>query len=141
MSASALDAASAIEIEPRVPGGGGPPNDGADGGGNGGGGGDGDDARRRSLYRMGTILTLVWVTMLFGALVVVFWVRAQSAFLWQPVEAPHALWASTLVLLLSSAMLELSRQSLRLKQWFAYRRRLLLTIYLGLGFIACQCAG
>ncbi len=140
MPASALDAATAIEIEPRIPGGGGPVDEGPDGGGN-GGGGDGDESRRRSLYRLGTLLTLAWVTMLFGALVVVFWVRSQSAFLWQPVEAPRALWASTAVLALSSWMLELSRQALRMKQWFAYRRRLLLTIYLGLGFIACQCAG
>ena len=53
-------------------------------------------------------------------------------------RAPHALWASTAILGLSSWILELAREALRERHWFAYRRRLLLTVYLGLAFIACQ---
>ncbi len=143
MSAPALDAAPALELEPRI-GGGGPPDRDLHGrgwGGDGDGDGDSNPDRRRALYRLGTLLTIVWVTALFLALAAAFWFRAQSDFLWQPLETPTALWASTGVLVLSSWMLELSRSALRSGHWFAYRRRLLLTIYLGLGFIACQGAG
>jgi cytochrome c oxidase subunit 3 len=139
MPASALDAATVVEVEPRVPGGGGPGNEGPDGG-DGGGGGDHDDHGSPSLLRLGVLLIIASVGALFITLALVFWFRAQSAFLWQSVETPRALWMSTAVLALSSLTLELSRKSLADKHWFAYRRRLLLTIYLGLAFIACQCA-
>ena len=139
MPASALDAATVVEVEPRVPGGGGPGNEGPDDG-DGGGGGDHDDGGRPSFLRFGVLLTLVSVGALFAALAMVFWFRSQSAFLWRSVETPRALWMSTGVLALSSLTLELARKSLAERRWFAYRRRLLLTIYLGLAFIACQCA-
>lgn len=139
MAASALDAAPVVEVEPRHPGGGGPGNLGPDGGGGGGGDGDRDDGRRRvSLYRLGALLTVASVGALFITLALAFWFRSRTAHMWQAIESPRALWISTLILGLSSLTLELARKSLREGHWFAYRRRLLLTIYLGLAFIACQ---
>ena len=132
-----------VELEPRVPGGGGPPDlsdPGRGGGGDGDGDGNDDYARKESLYRLGTLLTLLSIAALFIALILVFWFRSRTTFLWQPVEAPHALWISTAILGISSWMLELSRHALADHHWFAYRRRLLLTVYLGLAFFACQAA-
>ena len=138
MSASALDAATAI-LETRVPGGGGPPDIVDPDRGGGGGGGDGDNSgSNASLYRLGTWLAIASIAALFIALAVVFWVRSRTAFLWEPVEVPHALWVSTAILGCSSWMFELSRHALRGGHWFAYRRRLLLTVYLGLAFFASQ---
>lgn len=140
MSTSALDAATIDEIEAGTPGGGGPGDEGPDGGGGGGGDGDSEEnRRRRSLYRIGTLLTMASVAMLFGALVLVFWFRSKSIFLWQPVATPRALWISTVVLGISSWMLELARLALAKGLMRVYRRRLLLTAYLGLAFIAIQC--
>ena len=136
MPASALDAVTVVEVEPRIPSGGGPPGPDDWGG---GGGGDHDEHRRReSLYRLGMALFIASVASLFLGLVVAFWFRSRSSFLWQPVAAPRALWASSGVLLISSAMLEFARTALRQHDWFAYRRRVLLTIYLALAFMACQ---
>jgi len=137
MAASALDAAPVV-IEPRNPGGGGPGNEGPDGG---GGGGDGDhdnDGKRVSLYRLGALLTIASVAALFIALALAFWFRSKAPDFWRPMESPRALWFSSIILLLSSVTLQLARKSLNERHWFAYRRRLLLTIYLGLAFIACQ---
>jgi cytochrome c oxidase subunit 3 len=141
MATSALDAAPVVvDVEPRRPDGGGP----GQGGYGDGWGGDGNNdggGNPESLYRLGALLTVVWVGALFAALVTAFWFRSRTPFMWQAITSPRALWLSTAVLGASSWMLELSRQALSGHRWFAYRRRLLLTIYLGLGFIACQGAG
>jgi cytochrome c oxidase subunit III len=136
MPASALDAVTVVEVEPRIPGGGGPP--GPDGWGDGGGGDHDDSRRREELYRLGIYICIFSVTALFIGLALAFWIRSRTSFLWQPVTPPRALWASSGVLVISSVMLEFARAALRRHQWFAYRRRLLLTIYLALAFIVCQ---
>jgi cytochrome c oxidase subunit III len=134
---SALETVTVV-VEPRVPGGGGPGNEGPGYGGDRGGGDNDDSGKREDLYRLGIALLIISIASLFAGLAIAFWMRSQTVFLWQPIPAPKPLWFSTVILILSSIMLELSRGALYRHQWFAYRRRLLLTIYLGLAFIACQ---
>jgi cytochrome c oxidase subunit 3 len=87
---------------------------------------------------MAAWLTLAWVSSLFLALAAAFWFRSKNVFLWRPVEPPQVLWLSSIVLGLSSLTLERARRALEAKRWFAYRRRVLLTLYLALGFAAGQ---
>jgi cytochrome c oxidase subunit III len=137
MSALALEAAAA-EIEVKLPGGGGPGYRGPQDPG-GGGRGDGDDHRRRAvLYRLGLALVLISITSLFFAVVMVYYTRSRVPFHWEPVHMPPALWLSTAILLFSSLMIEWARRALDGRQWLVYRRRLLLTSFLGFSFIAAQ---
>ncbi len=138
MAASALDAAP-VEIGVRVPGGGGPGNTGPrDPGGGGGGGGGDEDHRRIPLYQLGLTLALISITTLFIAMAMIFYARSRVSVNWQPIPRPPALWLSTGLLLLSSVMMELARRALWRREWFVYRRRLLLTSFLGFSFIAAQ---
>lgn len=140
MSASALDAAPVVEVEPRIPGGGGPGNEGPDYGGGGDGDSDDDGHKRESLYRLGILLLILSIAALFMGLAAAFWFRSRTSFFWQPVETPRTLWLSTAIIGLSSLMFELARRSLGARQWLAYRRRLVVTAYLGLAFMASQIA-
>jgi cytochrome c oxidase subunit III len=135
---AALEHAPVI-LEPAVPGGGGPGEGGPDDpGGGGGGGGDGDEQRRMSLYKLGLGLALISITALFAAVAVVYYTRSQIPQYWVPVRPPRGLWLSTGILLLSSLMIEWARRALSAHRWFVYRRRLLLTTFLGFAFMAAQ---
>ncbi len=137
MSALALEAAAA-EVEVKLPGGGGPGDLGPQDPG-GGGRGDGDDHRRRAvLYKLGLALALISITSLFFAVVLIYYTRSRMPFYWEPIHPPPALWLSTAILLLSSLMIEWARRALADRRWFVYRRRLLLTSFLGFSFIAAQ---
>jgi cytochrome c oxidase subunit III len=59
-----------------------------------------------------TVVVLVIVTATFGALITVFFVRAQKSEFWQHIEVPGILWGTTAVLLASSATLETARHKL-----------------------------
>lgn len=59
-----------------------------------------------------TTVVLVIVTATFAALIAVFFVRAQKNEFWQHIEIPQILWATTGVLLASSATLEAARRKL-----------------------------
>ncbi len=135
---AALEHAPVVELELKLPGGGGPGDHGPDDRG-GGGGGDRDDERRRgNLYRFGLALTLISITTLFATLSLIYYMRSRVPDWWQPVTPPRALWLSTGILVASSGMLELARRALVERRWFAYRRRLALTSFLGFAFLASQ---
>lgn len=131
-----------VELERVLPGGGGPGDEGPfdrDWGGGGGDGGGGDDETRRlTLYRFALSLVLISVTSLFIAVSMIYYTRSRIPLYWEPIPAPHALWLSTGILLLSSLVVEWARRALKRGAWFVYRRRLLLTSFLGLAFIAAQ---
>ncbi len=137
MPAQALETAP-VELELKVPGGGGPGDLGPDGPGRGGGGGGDDDRHRVQLYRLGLTLALISITTLFIALTMIYYSRSRLPLYWQPIRPPHALWLSTAILGLSSLMIEWARHALAGHHWFVYRRRLLLTSFLGFSFIASQ---
>lgn len=108
----------------------------------GGGDHDGLPGRERTPppegYRLAMHLTLVWVSVLFITLIVVFtYVDAQHA----PLTTPRIFWFSTGVVLACSATLELARQRLRKRHEQTFQRWLWLTLALGLVFLLSQYLG
>ena len=137
MPATALEAAT-VEVEIKIPGGGGPGDLGPDDPGRGGGGGGDDDSRRVKLYQFGLTLVIISITTLFLAVSMIYYTRSRAPFFWEPISPPPALFLSTGILMLSSLMIEWARNALADRRWFVYRRRLLLTSFLGFSFIAAQ---
>lgn len=71
--------------------------------------------RERELNSMSlltVIVVLATVTMTFGAMIAVFLIRSQAALYWGHLRVPPVLWASTLILLASSGLLEVARREL-----------------------------
>jgi cytochrome c oxidase subunit 3 len=123
-------------------GGSGPRKTGPNGGprkpGSGGPGGDESDRQALSKYRIGMWVALAGVMMMFTALTSAYVVRASTSNDWRPIAMPRLLWLSTALILLSSATFEIARRTLRRGNESAYQRWLLLTVLLGLGFLASQ---
>src|SRR5437763_13009701 len=76
--------------------------------------------------------------MLFVALSSSYIVRSASGDDWRPIVMPKVLWLSTVVILISSFTMEVSRRSLKTLNDAAYGRWLAITLILGLGFLASQ---
>lgn len=75
----------------------------------------GASSRERQLTSMSLVTVIVvlsTVTMTFGAMIAVFIVRSQAALYWGYLRVPPVLWASTAILLASSALLEWARREL-----------------------------
>ncbi len=101
---SGLGPAGAIQVE-TTPHGGGSPGAAA------GNGRSGVNARPGP-YPMGLMAILATVAMLFAAFTAALLVRRSGAD-WVPVELPSIVWANAGVILVSSALIELSKTSLR----------------------------
>lgn len=72
-------------------------------------------ARQRELNStsvLTVIVVLATVTMTFGAMIAVFFVRAQKSMFWGHIQIPALLWVTTALLLASSATLEAARRHL-----------------------------
>lgn len=91
-------------------------------------------------YRTGMWVALAAVMMMFTALTSAYVVRAGTWNDWRPTPAPRLLWVSTGIILLSSLAFEVARRSLKAGRTNAFRRWLLVTVVLGLGFLATQLA-
>ncbi|MDT4954486.1 MAG: cytochrome c oxidase subunit [Acidobacteriota bacterium] len=91
-----------------------------------------------SKYRIGMWVALAAVAMMFTALTSAYIVRANTSNDWRPIAMPPLLWLSTALILVSSITFEVSRRSLKQEKTRAYQRWLLLTVLLGLGFLATQ---
>jgi cytochrome c oxidase subunit 3 len=89
-------------------------------------------------YRIGMWVALASILMMFTALSSAYIVRAASSSDWQPLTMPRILLLSTTLILISSATLETARRKLRDAVTKAYKSWLLLTVLLGLGFLASQ---
>jgi cytochrome c oxidase subunit 3 len=89
-------------------------------------------------YRIGTWVALASIVMLFTALSSAYIVRAASSSDWQPLAMPRILLLSTALILISSGTLETARRKLKAAAGQAYKSWLLLTVLLGLGFLASQ---
>ena len=66
----------------------------------------------KSLSIVTSIVVLAIVTMTFGAMITVFFVRSNAALYWEHLHIPPVLWASTVMLVASSVLLELARRKL-----------------------------
>ncbi|HKQ99676.1 MAG TPA: cytochrome c oxidase subunit 3 [Pyrinomonadaceae bacterium] len=113
------------------------PNGGPRGNGPGGSGSVGDNFSPRK-YRIGMWVALAGVLMLFTALTSAYIVRASSSNDWRPLVMPRLLWFSTGLILVSSLTFEVARRTLKSGNVSGYQRWLLLTVLLGLGFLATQ---
>jgi cytochrome c oxidase subunit 3 len=109
------------------------------------GGGDGDGRRRAypdsapQQYRIGMWLALSAILMMFAALSSAYVFRSTRVQQnWQAFAVPAMLWASTVLILASSATFEVARRALKRGGREAYRRWLVVSLALGLGFLAAQ---
>jgi cytochrome c oxidase subunit 3 len=107
---------------------------------NGGGGSGRDDGRDTSSerYRIGMWVALAAILMMFTALSSAYFVREGMADDWRPIAMPPVLWASTTLILTSSATFVAAIRALRRDEADRYRRWLLATALLGLCFLAAQ---
>jgi len=128
----------------RGNGGGKPPSrDGDDdGGGDEGGGGEHAPEPRRpntKKYSTAVLLGMVSITMFFLVPTAAFVaLRVSNLHSWSGIRLPSVLWANTVVLLLSSATLEVARRRLRVNDTMGFRRMWTLTTVLGLLFVVGQ---
>lgn len=105
-----------------------------------GGGSKGGDAFRFSAdrYRIGVWVAIGSILMLFVALTSSYIVRSASGNDWQAIAMPKVLWLSTALILISSLTMEISRRSLKQQRDAGYGRWLIITVVLGLAFLASQ---
>lgn len=89
-------------------------------------------------YRIGTWVGMASILMMFTALSSAYIVRAASSSDWQPLAMPRILLLSTGLILVSSVTIETARRKLKSAATGAYKSWLLLTMLLGLGFVASQ---
>ena len=98
-------------------------------------------ARERNLNSLGTVtvtVVLAGVTMTFGALIVVFLVRALKDEFWSHIKLPNILWLSTAVLIASSVFLEKARNKMRAGDWEGFHEGMKWTMLLGILFLAAR---
>jgi cytochrome c oxidase subunit III len=93
---------------------------------------------RANRYRIGMWVALASIAMLFTALSSAYIVRAGSAGDWAPLLMPRVLLLSTALILISSITMEISRRNLKASSFSGYGRWLLITMVLGLAFLASQ---
>lgn len=141
-----LDDIELIIEDIRGAGGGKPPSrDGDDDGGDEGGGNSGGernpDPGKIGAKKYSTAITLAMLSILmfFMVLAAAFLVlRVENLHHWSRVRIPGILWANTLVLLASSATLELARRKLQIDSLSGFRQLWALTTVLGLLFVGGQ---
>lgn len=142
---SVLDDIELIIEDIRGTGGGKPPSrDGDDDGGDGGGNSGGErnpEPRRSGPKRHSTAigLAMLSILMFFMVLVAAFLVlRFENLHSWSGVRLPWILWLNTVVLLTSSATLELARRKLQVDSVRGFHRMWALTTCLGVIFVSGQ---
>lgn len=144
MPGTAVDDIELIIEDIRGNGGGKPPSRHGDddGGGDEGGGGEHAPEPRRPntrKYSTAVMLAMVSITMFFLAPAAAFVaLRVSNLHNWNGIRLPDILWVNTLVLLFSSATLEVARRRLRMDDATGFRRMWSLTTALGLLFVAGQ---
>jgi cytochrome c oxidase subunit 3 len=91
-----------------------------------------------SRYRIGMLVSLASIAMLFTSLSSAYIVRSGVTYDWVPIAVPRVMFGSTALILLSSIAIEIARRKLRQSLSGAYSKYLLLTGLLGLGFLVSQ---
>lgn len=89
-------------------------------------------------YRIGTLVGLAAIVMMFTALTSAYIVRAASASDFGPIAMPRILLLSTTLIVLSSGTLEVARHKLKARLTKAYQWWLSVTVILGAGFLVSQ---
>ena len=91
-----------------------------------------------SLYGIGVIATMAFVTMTFGALIVVFMLRSQVSFNWTHILLPPLLWIDTALLIASSVCFEVGHRKLRRNDQHGFYLWTRYTTTLGVFFLVGQ---
>jgi cytochrome c oxidase subunit 3 len=106
---------------------------------------DGNDGKRRrrgrpspNRYYTGIAVGIVSILMFFMALASAFLVRRGSSTDWVAVRIPPLLWINTMVLLASSATIELARKRLAIQDISGFKRYWNSSTVLGVLFLAGQ---
>src|SRR5262245_16368000 len=94
---------------------------------------------REDQIRLGLWMFLATVTMLFAAFASAYVVR-RSGSDWRHVTLPSILWMNTLVLAVSSLVLEAAAWNGEQRRWRAARVLIGVTLALGVGFLGGQVA-
>jgi cytochrome c oxidase subunit III len=89
-------------------------------------------------YRIGVLVSLASIAMLFTSLSSAYIVRSGVTYDWYPIAVPRVMFGSTALLLLGSVSIEIARRKLKQSLSRTYSRYLLLTLLIGLGFLASQ---
>jgi cytochrome c oxidase subunit 3 len=89
-------------------------------------------------YRIGMLVSLASIAMLFTSLSSAYIVRSGLLNDWFPIAVPRVMFGSTALILLSSVSVEIARRKLKQSLADSYSRYLLLTSLLGVGFLASQ---
>ena len=94
----------------------------------------------KDTYRIAVWILLAAIGMIFVALASSYIILSGNDG-WQPVRMPRAFMLSTGLILISSVTMTAARRQLQRGQSRMYQRWLLLTLMLGIAFLACQYAG
>jgi cytochrome c oxidase subunit 3 len=100
-------------------------------------------ANERNLKSLSTItlvFTLTAVSMTFGALIVVFLMRALQDQFWTKIELPGILWLSTIILITSSFLFEFARKRLLAGEIETFHTMISWTVGVGMLFLLAQLA-
>ena len=97
-----------------------------------------DPDSRGNRYRIGMWVGLASIAMMFTSLSSAYIVRYATGNDWIPLAIPRVMFVSTTLILISSVTLELARRKLKRSFQDAYARYLLVTVLLGLAFLAAQ---
>src|SRR5215211_2922474 len=89
-------------------------------------------------YRIGALVSLASIAMLFTSLSSAYIVRSGLTLDWFPIAVPRVMFGSTALIILSSVSIELARRKLKHGLSETYSKYLLLTGLLGLGFLVSQ---
>lgn len=98
------------------------------------------ESELNSLSVFTVFIVLAAVTMTFGALIAVFLMRSESGRFWGHIRIPGVLWATTAILLGSSALFELARRRLSHGDQASFFRLMAATTVLGILFLLGQIA-
>ena len=89
-------------------------------------------------YRIGMLVSLASIAMLFTSLSSAYIVRSGVTYDWYPMAVPRVMFGSTALLILGSVSIEIARRKLKQSLSTTYSRYLLLTLCLGCGFLVSQ---
>jgi cytochrome c oxidase subunit 3 len=84
------------------------------------------------------VVALATVTMTFGAMIAVFLVRSEAPMFWGHLKLPGILWATTAILVASSATYEVARRKLVAREQRRFFEWTACTVGLGVLFLAGQ---
>ena len=89
-------------------------------------------------YRIGMLVSLASIAMLFTSLSSAYIVRSGTMNDWFPIAVPRVMFGSTALILLGSISIETARRKLKQNLFAGYSRYLSVTVLLGVGFLASQ---